>query len=156
VRVLLRPVATPDDAQDGPRDFRPLSAEGWAQAQCIAQLLRHLPLEALLSSPSLACRQTLLPLAEALSLEVEPYSVLSLDADRSLVRRLLLSPVSHGVVVCTHGEIVDDILDQCRRRGHIVGRAVPVVDGCWLIKGPAAAPPRHPFRTLLTPAICVS
>ena len=156
VRVLLRPAATRDDAQAVPRDFRSLSESGWRQATHVARELRHLKIRALLSSPSLACRQTLLPLAATLSLEIEPYRGLSHDADRTRVLRLLLSPESAGVVVCTHDEVIDDVLEQFQHPSFADGHPVLAMDGCWLIERPVLPRPRLPFRTLLTPEISVA
>lgn len=59
----------------GDQDLRPLSELGQRQAVALADLLAAEPVHALVSSPALRCRQTLVPLASMLGLAV------SLDPD---------------------------------------------------------------------------
>src|SRR5215207_5524854 len=56
----------------GSDEWRGLTDLGHAQARSVAGMLRELPTLHVLSSPSLRCRQTVVPLALAQNLDVEP------------------------------------------------------------------------------------
>lgn len=93
-------------------DFRTLSPTGWVQAERIAERLENLDLRCLLSSPSLRCRQTLIPLARALGLDIEPVPALSRSASVDALLELLSSDATHGAVLCTHPSLVVKTLDR--------------------------------------------
>ncbi len=63
------------------------------------------------------CVQTLEPLAQALGQEVEPDAGLAEGAEPSRALRLLRDA---GAVVCTHGDVIEGVLDALRARGHRV------------------------------------
>ena len=120
-------------------DLRPLSRLGWLQASDVVGALSGLRLRSLLTSPASRCRQTLLPLSNTLSLEVEPRAELSLKGDREHLVALLSSPESDGMVVCTHGEVIEDVLDRWPgMNGH--RREPTAKGGCWIISGSDGAP----------------
>src|SRR4029434_9903378 len=73
----------------GPDAERPLSIRGWAQAGGLLEPLGDLRGERLLTSLSLRCRQTLLPLAAALDLDLEPVDDLGIDGDIDRLVHLL-------------------------------------------------------------------
>lgn len=68
----------------------------------------------LASSPYVRCVQTLEPLAQALGQEVEPDAALAEGADPSRALTLLRDS---GAVVCTHGDVIEAVLDALRGRG---------------------------------------
>src|SRR6478609_6826599 len=72
---------------------RPLSTRGEAQAAAIADALADAGIEELWTSPSLRCRQTLIPLAEATGIEVRV------------------------VDVCSHGDVIPAVVATATRRG---------------------------------------
>jgi hypothetical protein len=78
-----------------------------------------------LTSPSLRCRQTLLPLAAALDLELESIDDLGTDGDVDHLIELLAAPDSDGAVLCTHGEVLGELLARLRARGAIHRRDLP-------------------------------
>lgn len=90
--------------------LRPLSSQGLRQAQGLVALATKLgPPLRVICSPYLRCTQTVEPICQALSLELEISEDVS-EGQRgtaiSLVRRL----VGTDAVVCTHGDVVAEIL----------------------------------------------
>lgn len=93
----------------GNDDDRPITAKGRRQAD---RLIEHLGLDGIrhvASSPSLRCVQTVVPLADALSLPVEQHEVLREDADPAAVLAFAAA-VDGPTVLCTHGNIVEDLV----------------------------------------------
>jgi phosphohistidine phosphatase SixA len=121
--VLLRHASAGhrDRLQDGDDRLRPLDARGRRQAAELVDLLRPLGLRRLLSSPYVRCIETVGPLAAALELAVEPDDRLAEGSGRAALE--LLS--EDGVVLCTHGDVVDELLG----RGLKKGAAVVLRDG---------------------------
>jgi phosphohistidine phosphatase SixA len=103
----------------GPDPERPLSIRGWAQAEGLLDTLADRHIRRLLTSPSLRCRQTLLPLAAALDLDLEAVEDLGTDGDLDHLVELLAARDSDGAVLCTHGEILGELLARLRARGDI-------------------------------------
>lgn len=98
-------------------DFvRPLSTKGWAQARALAERLEAAGVTALVSSPYVRCVQTLEPLAERLGLSVATDERLAEGA--AFTRTLeLLAEVGDGAVLCSHGDVVPDLITALERRG---------------------------------------
>jgi phosphohistidine phosphatase SixA len=116
--------------------FRALSPAGWAQADGLsAELGGVVDFRCLLSSPSLRCRQTLMPLAQALGLDIDPVPELARSAGVDGVLRLLCSEAAHGAALCTHPEMVAGALMRLRRDGVALGLSVTAAAAsAWLIE----------------------
>jgi phosphohistidine phosphatase SixA len=141
----------------GPDAERPLSVRGWAQAEGLLETLAELRVERLLTSPSLRCRQTLLPLAAALDLELESVDDLGTDGDVDHLVELLAAADSDGAALCTHGEILDELFARLRARGDIHRGDIPAEGrpryekgSTWVLEGAAAG--RFHARYLPPPA----
>ncbi|MGI8807395.1 MAG: SixA phosphatase family protein [Acidimicrobiales bacterium] len=107
------------DAWAAPDHLRPLTARGESQAEDLATALAGFDVTRVLSSPYLRCSQTAAPLAAARALAVEPCDDLAEGQGRAglaLVRNLLAGG-SH-VVLCTHGDVVEAVLDGLGVRRH--------------------------------------
>jgi phosphohistidine phosphatase SixA len=91
----------------GSDEWRGLSPLGWEQAEEVAARLGGLPLRRVLSSPSLRCRQTVVPLARGLLVDVEPEPELAVGADPERLLRLLQDPETEWAVLCTHRETLE-------------------------------------------------
>jgi phosphohistidine phosphatase SixA len=78
----------------------------WSQAEGLLDSLADLRVQRLLTSPSLRCRQTLLPLAAALDLDLESVDDLGADGDVDHLVDLLAGRDSDGAVLYTHGEVL--------------------------------------------------
>lgn len=95
-----------------PDDLRPLTAKGGAQAQALVVTLGAFSVVRVMSSPYLRCTQTVAPLAAARGLAVEPSDDLAEGAGRAgltLVHGLLHR--DGDTVLCTHGDVVEEVLD---------------------------------------------
>jgi 8-oxo-dGTP diphosphatase len=95
---------------------RPLSKNGWLQAEAIAARLSKRGVTALVSSPFLRCRQTLEPLAAALELPIADDRRL---AEASAFEDVLdlLATLPDGAVLCSHGDVIPETMMALERRG---------------------------------------
>src|SRR6056297_1111444 len=101
---------------EGDDEARPLSRHGWKQSETIAERLAAKGATELYASPYLRCVQTLEPLARRLGVDVheerrlfegEPFEPV-LD---------LLGEVANGSVLCSHGDIIPEVIQALHRRG---------------------------------------
>lgn len=95
---------------------RPLSEDGRAQALTIGEEWSGEDPVAVLSSPRLRCRETVQPLAECfgLNVTVEPL----LDEGTPFERVLaLLEDSPDGTVMCSHGDVIPEVMQALIRRG---------------------------------------
>ena len=95
---------------------RPLDRAGELQAVDIAQLLKGRDVSRLLASPTTRCRDTLSGLSVATDRAVEDAPGSGVDATGETVLSLLAHSESSSVVACTHGEVMEQILDVLRSR----------------------------------------
>jgi phosphohistidine phosphatase SixA len=72
--------------------------------------LRDYRISRILSSPAVRCQQTVQPLAERRDLRVETANALGADADSTELVALLLDPAASETVLCSHGELIGDVL----------------------------------------------
>jgi 8-oxo-dGTP diphosphatase len=120
--VLLRHASAGDrDHWDGPDLLRPLDKRGRRQATELAELLRPFGLRRVVSSPYTRCVETVGPLAAALGVPLEEDDRLAEGAAPGADELLQ----EDGVLACTHGDIVVDVLG----RGLKKGAAVVLQDG---------------------------
>ena len=98
---------------------RPLSPRGEGQAQAIAAALADEPIDELWTSPSLRCRQTLVPLADKLGLEVQVVDVFDEGNDGPPALDALLAAAAEGrtIAVCSHGDVIPAVVATATRRG---------------------------------------
>lgn len=112
-------------AWEGDDRDRPLVEGGWKQANGLAVLLAPMNPSVLLSSPYLRCKQTLEPLAEAsgLTVHVEPR----IEEDSPLERSLAaLEDAPDNAVMCSHGDVIPDVLNGLIRRGMFIDAGAPL------------------------------
>jgi len=88
----------------------------------------------ILSSPYLRCQETVRPLAEHTSVEVERTSALAPDAPLvawSVIRELSAPGSLSGVVLGSHGEVIDAVLTElAAAEGMELTRRPPGQKGC--------------------------
>lgn len=118
--------------------LRPLDSRGRRQAAHLVEVLVPLGPSRLVSSPYVRCLQTLDPLAAKTGDRIERDEALVPDAGTrtmALVRRLARSPSSSGVVLCTHGEVMGEVLSiLADQDGLRLRRRLPGLKGCvWVI-----------------------
>ena len=96
---------------DGPDEERPLSDEGRRQADALVSTLAEFGINRILSSPYLRCTQTVAPVAAARGLPVEDSDDLAEGGGRVAVMRVRSLLDGPPTVLCTHGDVVEDVLD---------------------------------------------
>lgn len=120
--VLLRHASAGErDDWNGPDRLRPLDARGLRESAELVELLRPLGVRRVVSSPYARCVQTVEPLAAALGVPVELDDRLAEGSGRAAIALL----EEDGVVSCTHGDVIHELLD----RGLKKAAAVVVRDG---------------------------
>lgn len=119
---------------DGPDHERPLTQKGRAQADAIAERLAPAGVPRVLSSPYVRCVQTLTPLADRLGLRVETTEALAEGAPFEPVLELL-AHAEDGTALCTHGDVLPDVLDALARRGTTIHEPVDLSKGVtWVLE----------------------
>lgn len=100
-------------------EFRPLSNAGWRQAHAIAERLAQVTTGPLISSPFTRCRQTLEPLATQLGCVV--INDIRLGEAQSFEPALeLLTTSTDGTALCTHGDLLPELITALVRRGALL------------------------------------
>jgi 8-oxo-dGTP diphosphatase len=89
---------------------RPLSAKGEKQALRIADLLESRPIARVVSSPSRRCVMTVEPLAARLGVAVEIDRRLDEGGNGDDALRLARELLPDESVVCSHGDVIPDLL----------------------------------------------
>lgn len=110
----VRDDADPDDGA------RPLDPTGHLQAERLADWLRLEEPGRVLSSPLLRCRQTVEPLAKALGLDVEIDDRLAEGSATEDVWALVSSAATTAAVLCSHGDVIPEVISRAQRRGMLV------------------------------------
>lgn len=110
---------------DGPDQQRPLSDKGFRQAAALDTSLDPQGITRVVSSPAIRCRQTIEPLAAKSSVDVEEDDSLQEGepgAD-ALQRWSVVAAAmpAEDVVVCSHGDVIEGVIDELARRGVDVG-----------------------------------
>lgn len=114
---------------------RPLSKKGWAQAEdLVAPLLAAQASAALFASPYLRCMQTLMPLADHFQVAVVADERLGEGSSIATVIDMLAS-VPDGSVLCSHGDVIPDVISTLQRRGcEIANRPNWTKGSVWMLK----------------------
>jgi 8-oxo-dGTP pyrophosphatase MutT (NUDIX family) len=110
---------------EGDDRLRPLDEKGRRQAEALADSLIHYPVKHVLSSPYLRCTQTVKPLAKWLGLPVLEVEQLAEGASIEEVEGLIDGLDGGLAVLCSHGDVVEQIVgtEAPNRKG-----------GFWLVK----------------------
>ena len=116
VRVLIghedAGVYRADDPVDG---WRPLSPLGHRRARRLVDHLREVPIDQVLSGPSLRCRQTVVPLAEDRGLDIEPVHPLATGVDLAVLAEYVVDPSTENAALCTDPLTIARLLDHLGR-----------------------------------------
>jgi len=113
-------------AWEDPDDERPLSDRGVLQAKLLAERMAAVGATAVVSSPYRRCVQTVEPLAALLGVSVETTEDLAEGAGSREAADLVASAPA-GTVLCSHGDVLQDLVWR------LAAMAAPV-------------DPRHPFQ----------
>ena len=114
--------------------LRPLSAAGQTEAAGLLVRLEDYPIGRILSSPTVRCQQTLQPLALDRLLRIEALPALGVEADLAVVLALLGGLQTQDAVVCTHGEVIGQVLVRLVTDGLAVDQPLAWPKGStWLL-----------------------
>ncbi len=119
--LVRHAVAADQGAWPQPDAMRPLTALGWQQALAIGELLSQAQVQTFRASPTVRCRDTLLPAAHTAGLEVEDSPRLFEQAGPAspgealqLLQELISSYFVNGTTVaaaCSHGNVLLPLLE---------------------------------------------
>ncbi|MFN8052143.1 MAG: phosphoglycerate mutase family protein [Acidimicrobiales bacterium] len=101
---------------EGPADRRPLDAMGRRQADALAAMLALDPPEAIMTSPAVRCRETVVPLHHASSVPIRLERTLQPPTKPAAVVELL-GRLADRTLLCTHGEVMTPLLAALRAAG---------------------------------------
>jgi 8-oxo-dGTP diphosphatase len=123
-----------DDGDHHDRE-RALDRTGLLQAEKLAAWLQHEPIERIVASPYLRCVQSVEPLSAACGLEIERDDTLAegTPVDRSWK---LLSQLAEGTaVLCSHGDVIPDLVRRAQGRGmHVPGKSGCAKGSVWTLQ----------------------
>jgi len=95
---------------------RPLTKKGMKQAEDLVKIFSKFDISAIYSSPFLRCMQTVEPLAEARKLKVRSESGLAEGRGLEPAYSFFKDPKLDGVVLCTHGDIIYELVEDLTKR----------------------------------------
>jgi len=140
IAVVRHGHAEPKQSWTGNDVDRPLIARGRRQAETLARNLAKQKPTRIVSSPSLRCLQTVQPLGRKRGRDVEVLSWLAPDAGpmarEGIVGLARTEPSSAFVVVCTHREVLLDVLPYLEETFQVkLGHRPPgAKGGVWLLE----------------------
>jgi phosphohistidine phosphatase SixA len=97
--------------------LRPLDDRGRRQSEGLVAALAGCPVERILSSPYVRCIETVLPVAEQRGLVVEERLELGEGASRESALALVDAVEGPGLIFCTHGDVVEELLGEGMKKG---------------------------------------
>jgi 8-oxo-dGTP diphosphatase len=115
--------------------LRPLSVRGHRQAYLLIKLLADAKFDRILSSPYVRCMQTVVPIASARGLPVEPVEALGegepLGDGLELVQKHAIS----GALLSMHGDLMPMLLDHYASSGVEMTDKLRWPKGCtWVLE----------------------
>ena len=126
--------------------LRPLDARGLRQAKHLVDVIVPLHPTRLISSPYTRCLQTMELMATQTGIAIEEEDALIPNAGQRAIEvvRGLATGTSTRVVLCTHGEVIGEVLGALASEDGVrLGRRPPGLKGCtWILdfrKGKAAS-----------------
>ena len=147
ILLVRHGVAIARHSWSGPDDKRPLNGRGQRQAARLPDQLKRRPIDRILSSPAVRCLGTIEPLAEARGLKVAKSAPLREGNGRralQLVLSLAAAPPA-GIVLCTHGDVIDEVLAGLADEGwSLPGKLLSAKGSTWVLhksRGTYLAPP---------------
>jgi len=97
--------------------LRPLDRKGQRQAEGLDALLAEYAIDRIVSSPYVRCVQTVEPLSQRRGLVIDEADELAEGALRGDVLRLLGALDVRCPVLCTHGDVVDELIGEEMKKG---------------------------------------
>ena len=126
---------------------RPLNERGSRQADELARMLRAARIERVVSSPALRCMDTVWPLAQALGLPIVRHDALFEGASARAALRLMRRTRSRRVALCTHGDVMERVLEELMNAGVHLDGGIRLAKGAyWVLDLDAAGVSRAVYH----------
>ncbi len=110
---LLRHATAGDRSRWTGRDQdRELTKKGRRQSEAIAQSLRDVGIERILTSPYPRCVQTVEPLAALTKATIEVHDALAEEPDMDAAYALVDGLVGSNAVICSHGDVIPALVNR--------------------------------------------
>jgi phosphohistidine phosphatase SixA len=123
-----------DDTNPGDDDRR-LDSDGQLQARKLAEWLRHEPITRIVSSPYRRCTDTVEPLVEVLGIALEVDDRLAEGTPIEKSWELVSEVGSATVVLCSHGDVIPDVIRRAQLRGmHVPGKSGSSKGSAWTLR----------------------
>ena len=134
VHLVRHAQAGSRSAWPGPDHERPLNEAGRRQAKALADRLVADGATRILSSPYLRCVETVQPLGDALSTEVEREPLLAEGSPPDpLAARL--DGFGDGAVLCSHGDVFGALIGHLAASGAPLDLSIPFEKaGTWILE----------------------
>jgi 8-oxo-dGTP diphosphatase len=114
---------------------RPLSKSGVKQAEALVSAMGPNAISAVWSSPYLRCVQTVEPLARARRLAVQETRHLAEGARLKGAYRFIEDPELDDAVLCTHGDVIQELVDDLIRRRIVKASQMELDKGSiWVVE----------------------
>jgi 8-oxo-dGTP diphosphatase len=117
----------------GPDALRPLSKAGRRQAKGLVDLLSGHGVTRVFTSPFVRCRETVEPLADHLDVPMVDTTALIEGAPLTDALRLVDKVADEPTVLCTHGDVIEELLGHLRRRDVVNGNARFDKGSTWVL-----------------------
>ena len=119
VYLVRHAVAVGRSAWRNADEKRPLTAKGERQAKALLRLFDGADLRRIHSSPAVRCRDTVQPLADSRGIQVRDQNELAEGHGARKVVDLMveLAAKKGDSVLCTHGDLVPEVLRRLARDG---------------------------------------
>lgn len=116
-------------------DSRPLTSVGEQQAAALAKQIVPRGEPIVVVSPTVRCRDTMAPFAVYHGVAVREEPSLAEGSTAEDVLALSTSTGHSSAIVCTHGDVIGDLLAYCARSGaHLVDSAHATVASMWVLE----------------------
>jgi 8-oxo-dGTP diphosphatase len=116
-----------------PDHLRPLSKAGRRHAEALADALAQEQPTRILTSPHVRCVQTVQPLAERLGINAELSDALVEGAATDETIALVDKLAGENAVLCTHGDVVGNVLFYAERHGVSIGEPKLKKASTWVL-----------------------
>jgi 8-oxo-dGTP diphosphatase len=114
---------------------RPLTKNGLKQAEALVSVLGPYAISAVWSSPYLRCVQTVEPIAKARRLKVQETRHLAEGARLKGAYRFIEDPEIDDAVLSTHGDVIQELVDDLIRRRIVRGSQMALDKGStWAVE----------------------
>jgi len=100
--------------------LRPLSKRGRTQARALAKRLAGEDITRIVSSPYVRCIETVAPLGARAGLTIDTSDALAEGATLADSLRLVEKYADQEAVLCTHGDVLGNLLDHFARQGVVL------------------------------------